>query len=245
MMFDEQRLIAKQRFRSRDLSELELRAGSLPPLIDKFIQAGRTPGVLEVGFGFGTVLVQLEKAYGSKIVLHGINKTEDHGDWNVILWNARRLGLISESTSESFRHPNLHFCDVSEGLPFEDESFDIVFSQTSFYLFREKAFFLEEVSRILRPGGIGRIDVSPLCNSNLPVQYATLLEIWKDGREIKFWDYIALFPQFKKRMRPRGDYYLEIRHAEERDIRLKLAGSLWLPSICEDWSGTKSIYSVM
>ena len=244
-MLDEQLLIAKQPFRARDLGELGLRAGSIPPLIDKLIETGRTPSVLEVGFGFGTVLVELEQAYGSRITLHAINKRREHGDWNVILWNAEKLGLISRSDFENFRCPSLHFGDVCAGLPFEDQSLDLIFSQTSFYLFDGKAFFLEEVSRVLRPGGIARIDVSPLHMDGVPRQYASLFEIWSDGREIQFWDYIMQFPQFRKRPRQRGDYYLEVKHTEERGIQLKLAGSLWLPSICEAWDGTKSIYTVM
>ncbi len=243
-MLDDQRLIAKQPFRARNLAELGMRAGAIPPLIDKLIAAGRTPRVLEVGFGFGTVLVELEQAYGSRIELHGINKSEELGDLSVILWNAERLGLISRPDFEKLSSLHLHFGDVNAGIPFEDQSLDIVFSQTSFYLFREKAFFLEEVSRVLRPGGIARIDVLPLYKSGVPPQYASLFEIWRNGREIQFWDYIAQFPQFRQKLRPKGDYYLEVRHTEERGLQLKLAGSLWLPSISEAWDGTKSIYVV-
>ena len=49
----------------------------------------------------------------------------------------------------------------AEGLPFEDQSFDALFSECSFCTFPDKTSAAEEMARVLRPGGrLGLTDVT-------------------------------------------------------------------------------------
>lgn len=75
---------------------------------------------------------------------------------------------------------NLRFeaCSVYE-LPFEDNSFDAVFSHALFEYLREPALALREIQRVLRPGGVVGLR-APIENSHTYYPQEPLLDEWAE-----------------------------------------------------------------
>jgi len=97
--------------------------------------------VLDVGCGLGAIDVLLSKTYGAVSVV-GIDIEQplvDHARSRV-----EKAGLGGSVSVE---------CVEPGPLPFDDASFDIVFSKDSIIHIPDKAAFYSEVLRVLTPGG--------------------------------------------------------------------------------------------
>jgi len=229
-------------FRARGLRDLEKRIGDIAPFIDEKLKTGKQIRILETGFGFGVTLMELRKKYGAKVELHGINKMQSHGDWSTIQTVAIQQGIFSERELKDAIPPTITFHDVSRGLPYPNDYFDLVYSQVSYMFYDEKASFLEEVNRVLSKEGTGRIDLY-IHRPGIPIEYATSFEIWDGEKQIPFWDYIKRFSSLQERTAKRRSF-LEMTKIPSLDLRLELAYAIDLNSICKGWQGRKSIYKV-
>lgn len=235
--------IRKVPHRARDLVEMERHVGSVRKEIKDLIRSRPKVRVLEVGCGYGSVLMQLNQIFGPSIELHGINKYEHHGDHSILRHNALYHGFANSTELETSRLPKIHFADVDKGLPFADRSFDLVISQVAFHLFREKSFFIEEVNRILDIGGIAKIDVYPIERKKVPKPYSCLFEIWDENKEVLFWEYLNQFSSLT-RISMSGDLeYLRIEKADQLRLGLKLVHCVNISEIDPWWVGVKSIYT--
>jgi SAM-dependent methyltransferase len=227
-------------YRARGLNELAKRAGHITPLIESRLKKQRTIRILESGCGFGAVLMELRKAYGDRVELHGINKTPKDGDWKVMQEVALQLGIFAKKELRNATPPELLFHDVSRGLPYPSNSFDIIFSQVSFMYYEDKIHFLEETNRALKKDGIAKIDLC-LNRPEAPPEYELGLEIWDGGKQLPFWQYIKRFKTLRKRQASKRAY-LEMTKTAQIDLGLKLIFSIDINNICEQWHGRKSVY---
>jgi ubiquinone/menaquinone biosynthesis C-methylase UbiE len=117
---------------------------ALEPVIHRFARFadGRDKDVLEIGVGMGAD--HLEWAKSGPQSLTGIDLTP-----RAIQFTAERLG--------NYRlHSDLRVADA-ENLPFFDNSFDIVFSYGVLHHSPDTAQAIQEVYRVLRPGGSARV----------------------------------------------------------------------------------------
>lgn len=229
-------------FRGRGLGKLQERVGDIVPLIEARL-ARRTPvRLLEVGAGFGRVLVELRQRYGTRVELHAINKRKSHGDWPDMQRNALNQGLATAAELGDMVPPELHFVNVGDGLPFPDGRFDLVYSQVSFPYYENKAGFLEDVNRVLDSDGIARIDVR-IRNERIPGPYSESFEIWDGGRRVSFWDHIRPIRGLRRRKTLKG-WYLEMTKSHTLNLGLDLRHVVPLNEICADWWGNKSVYAV-
>lgn len=109
-----------------------------PLVVEEHLRALRAARVLEVGCGRGFNLLRLARRNG-EVAFVGIDLTP----WHV---RAARLAAV--------RHRNLR---IHEGdfhrLPYGDESFDLVFSVEAICHATDVYQVVEEVRRVLRPGG--------------------------------------------------------------------------------------------
>lgn len=114
------------------------------PEIAGFAEFTRYHGkeVLEVGVGAGTDFIQWARS-GAKA--HGIDITEE-----AIRYTTRRLEVYGLSCK------SLRVADA-ERLPFPDESFDLVYSYGVIHHTPNTAKALEEIVRVIRVGGRGKI----------------------------------------------------------------------------------------
>ncbi len=96
--------------------------------------------VLDVGAGYGGAARHLARTYGSQVTC--LNLSEVENERNRELSAAQGLGEQIDVVDGSF-----------EDLPFEDNSFDVAWSQDAFLHSGDRTRVLEEVARVLRPGG--------------------------------------------------------------------------------------------
>ncbi len=114
-------------------------------IYDVVIRKGLRDGikVLDLGCGTGPMVVELAGNVGESGEVHGIDIS------NFQLAQAQSL-------ADAHELHNVHFKQGSpaEGLPYEDDSFDLIVSHIAFQLMPYKQRCLEEVYRVLKPGGL-------------------------------------------------------------------------------------------
>ncbi|BBG00270.1 MULTISPECIES: methyltransferase domain-containing protein [Pseudonocardia] len=104
--------------------------------------AGITSGtrVLDLGSGYGGAARQLAKRFGASV--HCLNLSPVENDRNIRLTKEQGLdGLVTVATG------------TFEDVPVEDGSVDVVWSQDAFLHSGDRDRVLDEVVRVLRPGG--------------------------------------------------------------------------------------------
>ena len=146
---------SKDRLRSLAQINHSLRVvGSLDEHIRRLLekQPGRVE-VLEVGFGYGRVLLELSWLFRDRDVgFHGVDLNHYVDGPEQLRAIAETYGIIPTEELPTARMPALDYYDAT-CLKFADESLDFVYSAITVRFMRDKALFVEEVSRVLRPGG--------------------------------------------------------------------------------------------
>ncbi|MDE3154971.1 MAG: class I SAM-dependent methyltransferase [Acidobacteriota bacterium] len=125
--------------------------------------------VLDVGSGIGGPARTLAAEFGCRVT--GLDLTEEFCRAAELL-----TGWVGISDRVSFRHGNaLH-------VPFDEASFDIVWSQNSMMNIEDKAALFREVRRVLRPGGLFAFDVVAAG----PVPRVRFPTFWAPGPALNF-----------------------------------------------------------
>lgn len=162
--------------------------------------AGLRPGmkVLDIGSGIGGPARTLASEYGCQVI--GIDLTEEYVEAAAALTDKVRL-----SDKVSFRKGSaLH-------LPFEDEAFDVVWSQNVFMNIEDKATAIREAARVLRPQGILAMEIM-LAGGMDGLEYPVL---WADTPDISF---LTLPDEFRGFMTQAGLSELEWENVTQRAL---------------------------
>lgn len=106
--------------------------------------------VLEVGFGPG-----LSVRSAAKLASHGFVAGIDHSETMV-----REAGKVNSQEIQSGRI-ELKKADVSS-IPYNDDTFDKVFAVNIIYLWPDLAKTVQELRRVMRPGGLLALYLAPL-----------------------------------------------------------------------------------
>lgn len=106
----------------------------------EFAQIMPGMSILDAGCGFGGSIRLLDKL-NSDINLYGINIDTKQVEYAKSITKSRDSNTINFFNGDA--------CD----LPFEDNSFDIVFAIECIFAFPDKSKFYSEVFRVLKPGG--------------------------------------------------------------------------------------------
>ncbi|HEX4838489.1 MAG TPA: class I SAM-dependent methyltransferase [Solirubrobacteraceae bacterium] len=119
--------------------QIEARRYELEPFIHRYAEFASTKGmsVLEIGVGLGTDHVQFARA-GAE--LHGVDLTE------------KGVELVKRRLAHEGLSSELRVADA-ERLPFEDASFDVVYSWGVLHHTPDTPQAFREAIRVLRPGG--------------------------------------------------------------------------------------------
>lgn len=151
--------------RDRSLSEINKflyrRGNSLENSIAEMAHHRSSMDVLEVGFGYGCALMELVSQFSqTPINFYGVDKQQNPPMTCAkdLLDIAEKYDIASGEQLEQITLPSLFFYDATQ-LHFEDESMDMVYSAVSIRFFKDKLAFLQEVCRVLRPGGIAVLDM--------------------------------------------------------------------------------------
>jgi SAM-dependent methyltransferase len=132
---------------------------------------GLQPGmsVLDIGSGLGGPARTLASEYGCQVV--GIDLTDEYVEAATALSDKVRL-----SDRVSFRRAS------ALSLPFEDDAFDVVWSQNVFMNIEDKGAAIREAARVLRPHGILAMEII-LAGGKDGLEYPVL---WADHPDISF-----------------------------------------------------------
>jgi len=232
---------AKLPFRARGHAELAKLIGGVFARSTNGFYAATSSACSSWGGVYGTVLLELQRRYGWRVEASGINREPGDGDADILLRNGIEQGLITADASLTPKLPRITYVDVALGLPFADETFDIVYSQVAWLYFANKVAVLREVSRVLRDDGLAKIDADEL-RPGLPSEYQRLVEIWQDGRLIPFGDYLrrhgmafAAAPDGK---------YLRFGKSPRFGEDLQLVLEIDLSELHAHWDGVKCVYRV-
>lgn len=141
--------------RTRDLAAFNKKFS--PNILEKTIKSklknNQKVNVLEIGCGEGRVLMQLRKLFPN-IELHGINKKP----WiamrgsSSLKTTGTHYKIFTPSEVKKVKLPTIHFTDAKK-LKFKDKYFDLIYSQVAIQYVDRKDQLLEEVWRVLKPGG--------------------------------------------------------------------------------------------
>jgi SAM-dependent methyltransferase len=230
----------KQRFRGRGVADLVARVGDVESEIDRRLARGGPVRVLDLGCGYGTVLLEWRRRYGARVELSGLNRQPQDGDDAIVRRNGIERGLVvAEDGAAQPPMPTLAFADAAQGLPFADASIDLVVSQVAWLYFGNKVGVLRETMRILKDDGVAYIDADEI-HPRLPAEYARLVEIWQRGRLVPLGEYLGRF----------GGGFVPA--AEGECLRIGKSAGLGddLERVCEidvstinaDWDGIKCVY---
>jgi SAM-dependent methyltransferase len=178
----------KQAHRARGLADLEERVGNVCVEIDARLARQDLVRVLELGCGYGMALLDLAARYGERVETRGVNLRKEDGQDEILRREAQRRGIDVGMHEKVL--PTIVHVDVARGLPFGNDTFDLVVSQVAWRYFRNKIGVIREVMRVLQPLGIGMIDAQEF-DPLLPPEYGRLVEIWDDDALVPFGDYLA------------------------------------------------------
>jgi SAM-dependent methyltransferase len=109
--------------------------------IPKLLDLNSNSSVLEVGSGSGGYALYLAEKVGCRVVGLDINAAG--------IRNANQLAMARGLAS----HAHFEQCDVSKSLPFDDKSFDAVFSNDVLCHIPGRSEVLGEMFRVLKSGG--------------------------------------------------------------------------------------------
>lgn len=142
--------------RSRGLSRINERLGlgfPIVPMIRDLLTKRNSLDLLEVGFGYGHTLLELAWLFrDKKIQFHGVDKRPNVVTRDDLRKIALDFGVVSSSELNALVLPHIYSYDATT-LHFEDESFDFIYSAFVVRFIERKDKFLEEVCRVLKPGG--------------------------------------------------------------------------------------------
>lgn len=240
-MIRDQHYRAKLPFRARGHAELKALVGGIFADIETRLERQELVRVLELGCGYGTVLLELNRRYGARVALHGINRRREDGDADILLRNGLERGLIAPDALSGDPLAAMTYVDVADGLPFAEGTFDLVYSQVAWLYFANKVAVLREVSRVLCDGGLAKIDADEL-RPGLPPEYQRLVEIWEGGRLIPFGDYLQRFGMAIAPA-PEGEY-LRFGKSPQFGNDLELVCEVELSALFDGWDGVKCVYRV-
>lgn len=126
-------------------------------VVEKNRLAGEKTRVMELGTGNGRVLMELRKQF-PEIELYGINKEKTHTFYRreSFLHSALNFGIFDKFELEKIELPYIVFQDLDFGarIPYAERKFDVVFSQGTLPHIKYKFELMNEIMRVLKPGGV-------------------------------------------------------------------------------------------
>jgi ubiquinone/menaquinone biosynthesis C-methylase UbiE len=226
--------------KDRGLKEAKEYLGNIEKIISDRLNKKKTVKILEIGCGYGRVMVELKKKFGEKIEIIGMNLLPEHGDLKIMTKLIILNEAITKEELETFKLPKIIYGDAGEKIPFKDKSIDFIYSQIATSYFSDKLHFLEEVARVLTKKGLARITFS-FNKSKGAEELRPLLRIYKDGKSIKPSKFLKSFKYIKRVTAP-GGKCIEVKSGNLK-FNATLVSTLNLRDV-SDIYGVQSIYSL-
>ncbi len=149
--------------RSHSLTDLELklRPQKLTSIIQTIVEKNRFSGektrVMEIGAGNGRVIMELKKLFPD-VEFYGVNKEKTHEFYRRESFAVTALSyeIMTRTELSNSELPYVIFQDLDFGarLPYSDNKFDVIYSQNTLRHIKYKFELFNELTRVLKPGGI-------------------------------------------------------------------------------------------
>lgn len=134
---------------------------------EKNKMAGEKTRVMEIGAGNGRVIMELKKLFPD-IEFYGVNKEKTHEFYRreSFAVTAVNLGILTKEQLAEMELPFVIFQDLDYGtrLPYSENKFDVIYSQNTIRHFKYKFELLNEILRVLKPGGVSLHTDLPVIN---------------------------------------------------------------------------------
>jgi len=227
--------------KTRGLKEAKMKLGDLEEIISNLLKKKEKVIILESGCGYGKVMMELAKKFGDRIEITGMNLKPNHGDKKRMISFALSEKVIAKKDLKKMKIPKIIFGDAGEKIPFKTSSIDLVYSQVSVYLYKDKMNFFKEVGRVLSKEGIGLITYPG--NKRIPKEFQPLLKIYKDDKQISFDNYIKKFKHIRLYPNKGGWNAIEIKKSNFK-FNVELEATINVNHINKNWFGIQSIYYI-
>lgn len=149
--------------RSRSLTDLnqKLSPYKLEELIREVYSrnklAGEKTRVMEIGAGNGRVLMELKKKF-PQVEFYGVNKEKTRTFYrrDSFSLTALKFEIFTKEELAGMELPYVVFQDLDFGnrIPYDEEKFDIIYSQSTIDYIKYKFELFNEIMRVLKKGGI-------------------------------------------------------------------------------------------
>lgn len=172
LSFDQYKSLTYNEERSHSLEDLNRKI--LPLQLEELIEevfeknhlAGEKTRVMEIGAGNGRVLMQLKKKF-PEVEFYGVNKEKTHTFYRreSFILTALKFEIFTKDEAEAIELPFVVFEDLDFGgkIPYDDDKFDIIFSQNTLSYIKYKFELFNEIQRVLKPRGVSvHTDVTEL-----------------------------------------------------------------------------------
>jgi ubiquinone/menaquinone biosynthesis C-methylase UbiE len=118
---------------------------------------GEKTRVMEVGFGNGRVLIELKKLFPD-VEFYGINKSKTLTFYRreSFILTALKFNLMTEVEAKEMVLPYIVFQDLDFGqrIPYDDNKFDLIYSQSTLPYIRYTFELFNEIMRVLKKDGV-------------------------------------------------------------------------------------------
>lgn len=119
--------------------------------------AGQKTRVMEIGTGNGRVLMELQKRF-PEVEFYGINKEKTHTFYRreSFVLTALKFQIFTKRQLDEIHLPYAIFQDLDFGqkIPYDNDKFDLIFSQDTIGHIKYKFELFNEILRVLKPNGI-------------------------------------------------------------------------------------------
>lgn len=162
MNFEQYKNLQYNESRSHSLEDFNKEIGPfrLEDLIAEIFERNRLAGqktrIMEIGFGNGRVLMELKKKFPD-IEFYGINKEKTHTFYRreSFVLTALKFEIMTRDEVEAMTLPYVVFQDLDYGqrIPYDENKFDLIFSQELIPHIRYTFELFSEIMRVLKKGG--------------------------------------------------------------------------------------------
>jgi SAM-dependent methyltransferase len=118
---------------------------------------GEKTRVMEIGFGNGRVLIELKKLFPD-VEFYGINKSKTLTFYRreSFILTALKFNLMTEVEAKEMILPYIVFQDLDFGqrIPYDDNKFDLIYSQSTVPYIRYTFELFNEIMRVLKKDGV-------------------------------------------------------------------------------------------
>lgn len=162
MNYEQYKTLQYNEERSHSLEEFNQKIS--PYRLEDFIEdihaknrlMGEKTRVMEIGAGNGRVLMELKKKF-PEVEFYGINKDKTHTFYRreSFALTALKFEIFNQAELEGITLPYIVFQDLDFGakIPYDNDKFDIIYSQGTLPYIKYKFELFNEIMRVLREDG--------------------------------------------------------------------------------------------